>query len=314
MTCPHRARNINTVMMNVIGNSSTNKNFTRAADVKIPDIYSRRYKSGKEDLDNIFGGMGFMPNLTFTLAAAPGTGKTSMLLQILELLEQNGKRTAYISGEENVEQLAFTSARLNVNRVPLANLTDIDDICDAAIQNKFDFVVLDSLPAISSKKKMNKKQLEEYITTKIVQTAKEHEIVIGTILHFTKGGTYKGSTLLPHSVDCNIIMTRNKDDYNLRDVDVTKNRFGSAGQAIFEMTPRGFTFEAVESSEVSDKSSKKSKADVIQETLTEPKTVQQIVEQTQVNGAYLTTILRQLVNEGKVKKDGRGAEATYVSL
>ena len=299
--------------MNVISNS-TNKNFTRAQDVKIPDIYSRRYKSGKEDLDNIFGGMGFMPNLTFTLAAAPGTGKTSMLLQILELLEQNGKRTAYISGEENVEQLAFTSARLNVNRVPLANLTDIDDICDAAIQNKFDFVVLDSLPAISSKKKMNKKQLEEYVTTKIIQTAKEHEIVIGTILHFTKSGTYKGSTLLPHSVDCNIIMTRNKDDYNLRDVDVTKNRFGSAGQAIFEMTPRGFTFEAVEAQESSDKSSKKSKAEVIQETLTEPKTVQQIVEQTQVNGAYLTTILRQLVNEGKVKKDGRGAEATYVSL
>ena len=255
-----------------------------------------------------------MPNLTFTLAAAPGTGKTSMLLQILELLEQNGKSTAYISGEENVEQLAFTSARLNVSSVPLANLTDIDDICDAVIQNKFDFVVLDSLPAISSKRKMNKKQLEEYVTTKIVQTAKEHEIVIGTILHFTKGGTYKGSTLLPHSVDCNIIMTRNKDDYNLRDVDVTKIRFGSAGQAIFEMTPRGFTFEAVEAQEVDGGKSKKSKADVISEILTEPMTVKQICEKTEMSGAYLSTVLRQLVNEGKIKKEGRGVEATYVSL
>jgi predicted ATP-dependent serine protease len=297
-------------VMNVLSNSTTNKNFTRASDVRIPEIYNRRFKSGKEDLDNIFGGMGFMPNFTFTLAAAPGTGKTSMLLQILELLEHSGKKTAYISGEENVEQLAFTSARLNVSKVPLANLTDIDDICSAVIDNRFNFVVLDSLPAITSKKKMNKKQLEEYVTTKIIQTAKQHEIVIGTILHFTKTGTYKGSTLLPHSVDCNIIMTRNKEDYNLRDVDVTKNRFGSAGQAIFEMTGRGFTFEAVES-EATPESKKQTKADLVLDSLSEPKTVAQIVQETGVSGAYLTTLLRQLTTEGKVDKDGRGTDATY---
>lgn len=299
--------------MNVVS-TTTNKNFTRAEDVVIPEIYNRRFKSGKEDLDEMFGGAGFMPNLTFTLAAAPGTGKTSMLLQILQLLELNGKRTAYISGEENVEQLAFTSARLGVTKVPLANMTDIDDICDAVIQNTFDFIVLDSLPAITSRKRMNKKQLEEYVTTKIIKTAKENETVIGTILHFTKSGTYKGSTLLPHSVDCNIIMTRNKEDYNLRDVDITKNRFGSAGQAIFEMTPRGFTFEAVEAEEAEGGKSKKSKAEVITESLTEPKTVQQICETSGVSGAYLTTLLRQLVNEGKIKKEGKGATATYVSL
>jgi predicted ATP-dependent serine protease len=295
--------------MNVVS-TTTNKNFTRAEDVVIPEIYNRRFKSGKEDLDEMFGGAGFMPNLTFTLAAAPGTGKTSMLLQILQLLELNGKRTAYISGEENVEQLAFTSHRLGASKVPLANMTDIDDICDAIINNKFDFVVLDSLPAITSRKRMNKKQLEEYVATKIVKTAKENETVIGTILHFTKSGTYKGSTLLPHSVDCNIIMTRNKEDYNLRDVDITKNRFGSAGQAIFEMTGRGFTFEAVEQ-ESSTEGKKQSKADIILDSLSEPKTVAQIVQETGVSGAYLTTLLRQLTTEGKVDKDGRGADATY---
>lgn len=312
MNGPGKWLNIISVM-NVLSNSTTNENFTRASDVRIPEIYNRRFKSGKEDLDNIFGGMGFMPNFTFTLAAAPGTGKTSMLLQILELLEHSGKKTAYISGEENVEQLAFTSARLNVSKVPLANLTDIDDICSAVIDNRFNFVVLDSLPAITSKKKMNKKQLEEYVTTKIIQTAKQHEVVIGTILHFTKTGTYKGSTLLPHSVDCNIIMTRNKEDYNLRDVDVTKNRFGSAGQAIFEMTPRGFTFEAVEQ-ESSTEGKKQTKADLVLDSLSEPKNVAQIVQETGVSGAYLTTLLRQLATEGKVDKDGRGADALYKKI
>lgn len=295
--------------MNVLTNSTT-KNFTRAANVRIPEIYSRRFKTGKDDLDNIFGGS-IMPNLTFTLAAAPGTGKTSMLLQTLELLEQTGKKTAYISGEEGVEQLAFTSNRLNVQNVPLANMTDIDDICKAIIDNGFQFVVLDSLPAITSKKKMNKKQLEEYVTTKIIQTAKENEVVIGTILHFTKSGTYKGGTLLPHSVDSNIIMNRNKEDYNLRDVDVTKNRFGSASQVIFEMTSIGFTFEAVES-EVTSENKKQSKADVVLSSIDTPKTVAQIVQETEISGAYLSTILRQLVTEGKATKEGRGQEATYV--
>lgn len=299
--------------MNVIKNSTTNKNFTRAQDVKIPEIYNRRFKSGKEDLDNIFGGNGFLPGFTFTLAAAPGTGKTSMLLQILELLEAQGKKTAYISGEENVEQLAFTSKRLNVNRVPLANITDIDELCEAIVENGCDFVVIDSLPAITSKTKMNKKQLEEYITTKIVQTAKEHEIVIGTILHFTKTGQYKGSTLLPHSVDCNVIMNRNKEDHNLRDIDVTKNRFGSAGQAIFEMTPRGFTFEAVEAqSEENAKGKKGSKRTLVLEVLDSKKTIAQIAEETSVSGSYLTTLLREVVNEGLVTKEGKGATALYI--
>ncbi len=269
--------------------------------------------TGKEDLDSIFGGMGFLPGFTFTLAAAPGTGKTSILLQVLELLEKTGKKTAYISGEENVEQLAFTSARLGVSQVPLANITDIDELCNAIVENGFEFVVVDSLPALSSKKKMNKKQLEEYITTKLVTTAKQNEIVIGTILHFTKAGTYKGSTLLPHSVDCNVIMTRNKEDYNLRDVDVTKNRFGSAGQAIFEMTPRGFTFEAIEQSNPEQNSGKKvSKRDLVLEVLDTPKTIAQIANESQVSGTYLANILRELTNEDKVTKEGKGATATFV--
>ena len=301
--------------MQVITNSNTNKNFTRASAVVIPEIYNRRFKTGKEDLDNMFGGNGFLPGFTFTLAAAPGTGKTSILLQVLELLEQTGKRTAYISGEENVEQLAFTSARLGVDQVPLANITDIDELCNAIVENKFDFVVIDSLPAITSKHKMNKKQLEEYITTKLIKTAKENEIVIGTILHFTKNGTYKGSTLLPHSVDCNVIMTRNKEDYNLRDVDVTKNRFGSAGQAIFEMTPTGFDFNAIEQDNTMQQGSgakKTSKSDVVLNALAEAKTMAQIVQETNVSGAYLTTLIRDLVNQGKVTKNGKGANASYV--
>lgn len=301
--------------MNVLTNS-TNKQFTRACDVKIPDVYFRRFKTGKEDLDAIFGGEGFLPGQTMCLAAAPGTGKTSFLIQILELLEKSGKKTAYISGEEGIEQLAFTSKRLQVSHVPLANMTSIDEICKEIVKHKFDFVVLDSLPALTTDERMNAREREEYIANKIVQTAKEHEIVIAVIMHYTKTGTFKGGTLLPHSVDTMILMERNKEDAGLRDIELSKNRFGFTGIVSFAMSDRGFDFEAVET-QVSAEHNKRrggSKRDTVLEALKgAPKTVADLHTQTQVNAGYLQTLLRELVNEGRVIKQGRGTEAKFMA-
>lgn len=301
--------------MNVLTNT-INRQFTRASDVKIPDIYNRRFKTGKEDLDAIFGNEGFLPGQTITMAAAPGTGKTSFLIQILELLEKSGKKTAYISGEEGIEQLAFASKRLQVYSVPLANMTCIDEICAEIKKHKFDFVVLDSLPALTTKKRMNSRQKEAYIAQMIVQTAKEHEVVIATIMHFTKTGTYKGGTLLPHSVDTNILMERNKEDAGLRDVDITKNRFGFSGCVSFAMTDRGFDFEAVETqaSAEHNKNKNSSKKDTVYNNLKgAAKTITQLFEATQISSGYLQTILRELTNEGKVIKIGRGPGATFLA-
>ena len=304
--------------MNVLSNqSSANKQFTRASEVVIPDIFNRRFFTGKEELDNVFGGSGFVPGFTFTLAAAPGTGKTTFCLQTLELLELNGKRTAYISGEETQEQLAFTSKRINVQRVPLANLTDVDDICNAMRENKFDFVILDSLPALTVKHNMNSREKEEYVTTKLIQTAKENEICIGVILHFTKNNSYKGGTLYPHSCDCNLVMLRNEDDEHLRDIESTKNRFGGTGLMTIEMSARGFTFEKVDESRVQskDKEKKASKRDVVLQALEEgEKTIADLAKETGVNGQYLVAILRDLSNEGVVSKEGKGAQAIFKKL
>lgn len=300
--------------MNVLKQGETNKQFTRASDVVIPDIFNRRFFTGKEELDNVFGGSGFVPGFTFTLAAAPGTGKTTICLQTLELLEQSGKRTAYVSGEETQEQLAFTSKRINVSRVPLANMTDVDDICKAIVDNKFNFVMIDSLPTLTTREKLNSREKEEYVTTKLIQTAKENEICVGVILHFTKTGTYKGSTLFPHSCDCNLIMTRNEEDETLRDIESTKNRFGSTGVMTIEISASGFTFEKVDVANRTTKAvaAKSTKRDQVLESISESgSTVAEIAQQSNVTGGYLTTLLRELCNEGVVEKVGRGPEATY---
>jgi hypothetical protein len=110
-------------------------------------------------------------------------------------------------------------------------------------------------------------------------------------------------------------MTRNEDDYNLRDVDVTKNRFGTAAQATFEMTSSGFTFEALnEEVDSNKKCSKTSNAHDVQAILDTPKTCAQIQQETDVSIGYLPTLLRLMVNAGKIEKIGKGSEAVYVNM
>jgi predicted ATP-dependent serine protease len=305
--------------MNVLGSSSINKNFTRASEVVIPDIYNRRFKTGKESLDFLFGGSGFLPGQMITVAAGAGTGKTVFLLQVLQSLEEQGKKTAYVSGEENIEQISFACKRLNVTDVPLANLTYIEEIEEAVKEHRLDFLVLDSYPTIQTQKKgLKSTQKEEYIVGRLVRLAKEYEVCIALVLHMTKNNKFKGSTLLNHAVDTFLTIEKNPEDYGLRDFQIHKNRFGSVALVTFPFEASGYNFEAVETEESNKSSSKPkkkaSKSDLVLGTLSTPKTMAEIAQETEVTGQYLSSILRQGILEGKISKEGKGTSATYVEV
>ena len=216
-------------------------NFTSAKNVEIPDSYYRRIKTGIDSLDECIGG-GFIEGMTFTLAGTPGCGKTTFMLQVLDSLTREGYKTAYISSEEPVFQLAFTSKRIGIKNVQLANMNVIESIFEESKKNEFDVIIIDSLPAIISDKGFKKVYLETYLANYITMMAKKTGIVVGTILHSTKRGTYKGTTLFPHNVDCNIMMRRDAQEQNICELEVTKNRFGSTGKHLFEITQNGFDF------------------------------------------------------------------------
>ena len=306
-----------TIMQAIQSKNTVNKNFTRVGDVKVPEIYNRKFKTGIPDLDEAFGGS-FLPGAVLTLAAPAGVGKSSISLQLLQALEETGKKTAYISGEETLEQVAFAAKRLGALSVPVANLVYVEDIEEAVIEMGLDFIVIDSFPTISTKKKgMNSKEKEDYITGRLVNLAKEREVCMLIILHFTKSGNFRGASTLIHAIDALFFLQKNPDDHNLRDLTAHKNRFGACTFTTFPFGATGYTFEAVAADNNPDRKSaakKASKADQVLELLTEPKTVAQIVRESEINGAYLNTILRQLVTEGKASKDGRGAEATYKKI
>ncbi len=307
---------VNILTMKVIKTNS--KGFQRVKDVKIPDIYNRRFKIGRQDLDEVFGGSGFLPGMSFMLAAAAGSGKTTCMLQMLDLLENTGKKTAYVSCEEATAQLAFSCKRLGVELVSIANMSVIEDIFDVVAEGKYEIVILDSFPALTSRKKLHGRRLEEYLSNYIVTKAKELEVVVGVIQHMTKNGQYKGSTLLSHSVDCTVMMEKDKGDPSVRIFNTTKNRFGSTNEICFYMTSAGFDFEKVEVQTDEEKTGKKKgkSAEYKEKVLSTVKERKDINLQlaTQLLGCSLKaqSTLRDLCLLGQLQKDGRGQSARWI--
>jgi predicted ATP-dependent serine protease len=240
------------------------------------------------------------------------------MLQMLELLEKTGKKTAYVSGEEATAQLAFSCKRLGVELVSVANMTVIEDIFDVIAKDKYDIVILDSFPALTSRKKLNGRRLEEYVSNYITSKAKELEVVVGTIQHMTKLGNFKGTTLFSHSVDCTIMMEKAKDDPSVRIFNTTKNRFGSTNEICFYMTSSGFDFKKVEIKSNEDQPRKKGKsAEYKEKVLNTIKAEGQIdlksAAQLLECSLKAQNVLRELCLTGLVKKNGRGATAIWTS-
>lgn len=301
--------------MDIITSTSC-KNFTRASEVEIPAIYFRKFKTGIEDLDNAFGGQGFLPGSVITLAAPAGVGKSTIALQLLQALENTGKKTAYISGEETIIQISLAARRVDAASVPVANLVYVEDIEEAVIEYGFDFIVLDSFPTIMTKQKgLNSRAKESYVISKLVKLAKEHEVCMLIIQHCTKDGNYRGGTEIIHACDAQFSLEKNKEDDGLRDLIAHKNRFGACVTTTFAFGSKGYDFEAVEVESPVDvpKKNKKglSKRDAILSVLDTAKTIAEIAKETGATGGYLSTILRELSNEGLVTKTGTAAAAVF---
>ena len=69
--------------------------FTHVSEVVIPDVYYRRLKCGNEKIDAAFGD-GILPGSSITLTARAGMGKTTFVLQLLELLNNQGDRKSVV--------------------------------------------------------------------------------------------------------------------------------------------------------------------------------------------------------------------------
>lgn len=285
----------------------------KVSDISIPKKFFTRMKTEVHELDNLFGD-GILPGLTFTVTAAPGTGKTTFLLQLLDNLAKKGYSVGYFTGEEDIRQVAFSCKRLGVTEVSICNETDIDRICE--MTKELDIIVIDSFPCITLKGAHNKSAREKIIVEKIVKAAEDNECAVGVILHITKAGTYKGGTLIPHAVGANFMLDVDSDDDSVRIISSSKNRYGSTCNIAVAFGCSGFNFEACRSVNKADKAP--SKADAMKEQLDKimkmdpPNiTMQHIMKDLDCNRTRAYILLKELTDGGLLTKYGRGNEAVW---
>jgi len=285
-------------------------------EIVVPDIFYRRMTTGINVIDNDLLQEGFLPGSSMTITAQAGCGKTTFMVQLLDGLAKNGYKVGYCSGEENVYQLTFTCKRIGATSLSIANLSDIDEL--AALTKNLDFLVVDSFQATTTKKKMNSMAKERYAVQQLVKAGQKNECCVCFVMHLTKAGKLKGSTVVPHTVDANLNIAPNPDvDDEARTIWFSKNRFGPTNSVDLFMTARGFDMSAkiIVDNEKKHVGKANKKEHIKTEIIKTGKsvTVKELVEKYNVSDVYVNTALRELTTEGKLNKIGRGPTAKWVA-
>jgi len=297
--------------------------FTKCSEVAIPDGFYNRMSTGCDEIDLMFGTeefRGFLPGSAITITGTPGAGKTTMLCQVLEMLNKNGKKTGYASGEEAQFQVAYTTKRLGVTDIDIAHIKDVEVIAEA--MKSYDVMVIDSFQALrSNNEKLGKKAFLQYAQDTLLNAAKDNECTLIFVLHITTGGLPKGGTDIIHAVDVNVSITVDKDDKTIRVINIYKNRFGATKLHKATMTHKGFDFQGEyvppsDDAKEDTKSPRKPMSEEREEVvmgITEPPhiTLPRVMQDLGVGGQTAGILLREMVGKGKLKKYGRGAEAIW---
>jgi len=221
------------------------------SSIDVPAWFKERMKCGIEVIDNTFGGQeepGFIRSSVVAMHGDPGTGKTTLLLQLLNSFAIRKYKAAYIATEEHIWQMKQTCDRILVKNGHLRNTSVLENILTDI--KKYDVVMIDSISGVSSKK-TNKTgiPLQDYCITKICSAAKAHKTTVFINVHNTKNKKMKGSTMLAHAVDTVCELTVSEETKGMREKDVElnvyKNRFGPTLNTDLFQGNRGYDFNTV---------------------------------------------------------------------
>lgn len=289
--------------------------FTRISDVNIPKSFFNRIKTDEENIDVIFGN-GILPGSTTTLISDPGVGKSIFCRILLSKLEDQGYNVGYSSGEESINQIAYSAASLGITNLQTATITDIDELVDVMVE--FDVLVIDSFQTLTTKRNLNSRERVQYFSNTIVKKAKEHNCAVIIIVQKTSSGEIRGGTTLPFAVDVNIRITKDAElGEEFRMLEVYKNRFGKTGKYEMEMTSSGYIFKGsyiepeqpVKSPRVPVSESRK---EIIMNMIEPPLiTLPRVMEELGVAYQTASNLLRELTMERRLRKYGRGDKATW---
>ncbi len=224
--------------------SAAIKKVVASAEVlsKINISAEQRYVTEIGELDRVLGG-GIVKGSVVLLSGDPGIGKSTILLQICQSM-QDKLNILYVSGEESPVQIKLRAKRLGVSgeNVTVMSETDTQAVCEYIMAQKPDLVMIDSIQTLQIKELSSSAgsivQVRES-TNMLLRTGKTLEIPILIVGHVNKGGDIAGPKVLEHIVDT-VLYFEGERNQSYRILRAIKNRFGSTNEiGVFEMRDNG---------------------------------------------------------------------------
>lgn len=180
------------------------------------------------------------------IAGEPGIGKSTLLLQISDVMTETTRCVAYVSGEESIDQVKLRAERLNLEGKGLYFVSEIN--LSAVLEH------LEGLsPSLAVVDSIQTMYLEEVsgapgsitqvreCTLRLGHWAKRNNVPILITGHVTKEGAIAGPGTLEHIVDV-VLYFEGEPFSSYRVLRGVKNRFGSTNElGIFEMGNSGLT-------------------------------------------------------------------------
>ncbi len=202
-----------------------------------------RIISGNAEFDRVTGG-GLIPGSATLVGGDPGIGKSTLLMQITAALSKT-MYTAYVSGEESIDQLRIRAKRLDLalSPVKLAATSSVRDIVATLdCSNAPKVVVIDSIQCMYIDSLDSAPGTVSQVRTsaqELIRLAKRTGFALILVGHVTKEGVIAGPRVLEHMVDT-VLYFEGDPSHQFRILRSVKNRFGAADEiGVFEMIETG---------------------------------------------------------------------------
>jgi DNA repair protein RadA/Sms len=200
-----------------------------------------RLDTGIAEMNRVLGG-GLMRGSSVLMGGEPGTGKSTLMLQLAARLQARG-RTLYVSGEESPGQLRMHADRIGVSseRIEVVSETELTAIMQVLEQVKPVLIIVDSVQTLYTREvnalpgSVNQIKV---CTQELVDWARTRGAALLLVAHVTKEGVIAGPKLIEHLVDT--VISFEQATTEIRTLQAVKNRFGSVDEiGFFRMTETG---------------------------------------------------------------------------
>ncbi len=221
-----------------------------SSSVKLVDVKtenSNRIVSSLSEFNRVMGG-GIVKDSVSIITAKPGAGKSTLLLQVAQDIASQGKKVLYASGEESDSQIKSRAGRILKtisDNIWIISDNSMDGVLQQIEEIDPELIIIDSIQTFTLEDQLPSRAGSPTQTMEcanaMVRIAKNKARPRAVIFvgQMNKNEEMAGLRALEHLVDTVLVIEGDSDE-ELRELQSTKNRFGSTGEmGFFTMSEEG---------------------------------------------------------------------------